>query len=92
MVLKFNLNRDVRVSLTQSGFQSACNAGFQVIASNIDAYGLCTFQLWQLIEIFGKTDIDIDDLIQPFEILIESDDLKADNKDLDLSQAVKGDN
>ena len=78
MILKFNLNRDVKVSLTQRGFQAACDAGFQVIASSIDPSGLCTFQLWQLIEIFGT--VDIDGLIHPFEILINSDDLRADNK------------
>lgn len=81
MNLALNLNRDVKVSLTQAGFQCACDAGFQQTATAVDASGYSTFQLWQLIEIFGKAFTDLDDMFQPFEILIDLLDLAADNQD-----------
>jgi hypothetical protein len=75
MDLKLNLNCVVKVKLTTQGFQCAAGAGFQDTASRVDDKEYSSFQLWNLMEIFGKTSVDLDNLIQPFEIIIDSADL-----------------
>lgn len=52
-MIELNINCQVKLKLTPRGHQIAIDAGYQYQASKLDENDYVTFQLWQLMEIFG---------------------------------------